>query len=54
MWARLIPILLLLVKPTVSRVSPYDIDDIERPDNVTGLDVKYYGNIGSYVVIDLT
>ncbi|OOO04682.1 hypothetical protein AFCA_002814 [Aspergillus flavus] len=48
MWARLIPILLLLVKPTVSRVSPYDIDDIERPDNVTGLDVKYYGNIGSY------
>ncbi|GMF67464.1 unnamed protein product [Aspergillus oryzae] len=47
MWARLIPILLLLVKPTVSRVSPYDIDDIERPDNVTGLDVKYYGNIGS-------
>ncbi|QSS65484.1 hypothetical protein I7I51_06328 [Histoplasma capsulatum] len=29
-------------------ISPYDRQDSERPDNVTGLDFYYYNNIGSY------
>jgi hypothetical protein len=41
--------LLLLAQPVVSRLSPYNPDDNLRPDNVTGLDYKYYDQIGSYV-----
>lgn len=40
-------LLLLLVQPVVSRISPYDPDDNLRPDNVTGLEYKYYDKIGS-------
>ncbi|KAB8075237.1 hypothetical protein BDV29DRAFT_155847 [Aspergillus leporis] len=39
---------LLLATPVVSRIAGYNPDDNLRPDNVTGLDYKYYNKIGSY------
>ncbi|KAJ5807900.1 hypothetical protein N7474_009169 [Penicillium riverlandense] len=38
----------LLVQPVFSRISPYDIDNNLRPDNITGLDYSYYSHTGSY------
>jgi hypothetical protein len=38
---------LLLATPVVSRIAGYNPDDNLRPDNVTGLDYKYYNKIGS-------
>jgi hypothetical protein len=42
-------LLLLLVQPVFSRISPYDIDNNLRPDNITGLDYSYYSDTGSFV-----
>ncbi|OAX85513.1 hypothetical protein ACJ72_00102 [Emergomyces africanus] len=38
----------LLAQPALSRISPYDREDSERPDNVTGLDFYYYHSVGTY------
>ncbi|KLJ11580.1 hypothetical protein EMPG_13249 [Blastomyces silverae] len=46
-WAFL-AVAALLAQPGISRISPYDRLDSERPDNVTGLDFFYYSDVGSY------